>query len=156
MCKPYILPIRDRPCHFPVHRMLNHIVSCSDMASKSKPYALLSRITKKSWILCTEGICWPSIDRQYLTDMLTNTWSICRTTLGRMLVDMFFNLVDSCPPLLVNSWSVCRLTLGWHLDLNRLSAAYLSTIGGILCIVNHCFCWNSLKCKGTREERVYS
>ena len=38
---------------------------------------------------------------------------------------------------------------------DQLSAAYRSTVDGILGIVNRCFCQNSLKCKpGVREESL--
>ena len=46
---------------------------------------------------------------------------------------------------------------------DELSAAYRSTVGGILCIVNRLFCWNILKCQpspplnpqGTQKNSIY-
>ena len=91
----------------------------------------------------------PTLGR-YSTEFSADTWARYRPTLGRASVEMLFKFVDRQLPLPVDTWSVCRSTLGRHLDRyvtmsclrhnDRLSVVYGSTFGGILCIVKS-FCF---------------
>ena len=80
---------------------------------------------------------------RYSTDISTDTRARYRPTLGRASVDMFFKLVDHPSALSVDTWSVCRSytrPTPRPLGYDELSAAYRSTSGGILCVVNRLFC----------------
>ena len=87
---------------------------------------------------------------EFSAEFSADTWARYRPTLGRASVEMLFKFADRQLPLPVDTWSVCRSTLGRHLDRyvtmsclrhnDRLSLVYGSTFGGVLCIVKS-FCF---------------
>ena len=103
----------------------------------------------------------PILDRhlgRHLLERSTDIWS----SIGRHALQVGRPLVATIGPYLVGMSVYTRPTRR-PLCYDELSAAYRSTVGGILCIVNRLFCWNILKCQpfpplnpqGTQKNSIY-